>query len=216
MNIDFARQQMIQQQIRAWDVLDDDVLDVFETVHRELFVPAGFADLAFAETEIPIGHGESMLTPVIEGRILQALALSPTDAVLEIGTGTGFLTACLARLTETVVSIDIHEDFVDRARRNLDAASIGNANLELMDGTRELPAGSFDAVVVGGSIERFDTRYVHALNPGGRLFVVVGSAPTMEARLVTRSTEADWTSEVLFETVLKPLENGTLPPEFLF
>lgn len=216
MNIDFARQQMIQQQIRAWDVLDDDVLAVFETVHRERYVPAGFGALAFAETEIPIGHGESMLTPVVEGRLLQAISLSPTDSVLEIGTGTGFLTACLARLADTVVSIDLYDDFVARARHNLDVEGIDNAELHLMDGTKALPPGSFDAVVVGGSIERFDPRFVDVLNPGGRLFVVVGSAPTMEARLVTRSTEADWSSEVLFETVLKPLRNGTLPPQFLF
>ncbi len=216
MNIDFAREQMVQQQIRAWDVLDEDVLETFRQTPREQFVPQDFESLAFAETEIPIGHGEHMLAPVIEGRILQALELTPSDRVLEIGTGTGFLTACIARLADQVVSIDIHADFVAAARHRLDDLDIANVDLAVMDGMQELPEGPFDAIVVGGSIERFDQRFVDALAPGGRLFVVVGDAPAMEARLVTRGSDSDWQSEVLFETELEPLVNASLPEAFLF
>ena len=216
MNIDFAREQMVQQQIRAWDVLDELVLETFRDVPREAFVPADFEALAFAETEIPIGHGEHMLAPVIEGRILQALEIEAGDRVLEIGTGTGFLTACIARLADTVVSIDIHDDFIKAARERFDALEIGNAELTTMDGMTELPEGPFDAIVVGGSIERFDQRFVDALAPGGRLFVVVGDAPAMEARLVTQGDDKDWHSEVLFETDLRRLVNGSLPESFFF
>ena len=216
MNIDFAREQMVQQQIRAWDVLDEDVLETFRQTPREQFVPQDFESLAFAETEIPIGHGEYMLAPVIEGRILQALELTPTDRVLEIGTGTGFLTACIARLADQVASVDIHADFVAAAQQRLDDLNIANVELAVMDGMTELPEGPFDAIVVGGSIERFDQRFVDALAPGGRLFVVVGDPPAMEARLVTRGSDSDWQSEVLFETELRPLVNASLPEAFLF
>ena len=124
MKTDFARQQMVDQQVRAWDVLEADILDAMKTVPREQFVPAGYATLAFADLSIPIGHGESMMTPTLEGRLLQALQLRPGEDVLEIGTGTGFLSACLARLAGSVTSLDIHDDFLSRAARNLDAAGI--------------------------------------------------------------------------------------------
>jgi protein-L-isoaspartate(D-aspartate) O-methyltransferase len=216
MNIEFARQQMVQQQIRAWDVLDEDILDVFRTVPRERFVPAGFESLAFAETDIPIGRDEHMLTPVIEGRILEALKPSASERALEIGVGTGFLTACLATLARNVVGIDIHDDFVVKARHRLEALGIGNVELHTMDGTTKLPDGPFDLIVVGGSIERLDQHYIDALAPAGRMFVVVGTAPTMEARLVTHASDGGWQNQVLFETRLKPLRNGTLPATFLF
>ncbi len=216
MNTDFARQQMVQQQVRAWDVLDDDVLAAMAATPRELFVPAGYESLAFAETEIPIGHCESMLMPVIEGRILQALALRPTDRVLEIGTGTGFLTACLARLAGHVASVDIHGEFLEKAATRLEAVGADNVGLEAMDATRELPAGRFDAIAVSGSLQHFDPRLVEALEAGGRLFVVIGNPPAMEARLVTRGDDSDWRTEALFETELRPLVNGSLPPQFHF
>ncbi len=216
MNIEFAREQMVQQQIRAWDVLDETVLETFRTTPRELFVPHAYESVAFAETEIPIGHGEHMLAPVIEGRILQALELAPGDRVLEVGTGTGFHTACMARLADRIVSIDIHEDFIRAARERFDKLGIANVELAVTDGMAELPEGPFDAVVVGGSVERFDQRFVDVLAPGGRLFLVVGSAPMMEARLVTRGNDSDWQSEVLFETELKPLVNSSEPEAFRF
>ena len=216
MNIDFARQQMINQQVRAWTVLDSAVLDVLSAVPREDFVPQPYESLAFADTEIPLGHGEFMMTPTVEGRVLQALDLDSNEHVLEIGTGSGFLTACLARLSGTVTSVDIHDDFVRNAARKLANAGVDNVELHSMDATRELPNGDFDAIAVTGSIETFDPRFVDALRPGGRLFVVVGSPPVMEARLVRRTGEADWQSKTLFETSLGPLVHGTLPPQFLF
>ena len=216
MNTDFARQQMVQQQVRAWEVLDEDVLDILATTPREAFVPAGYRSLAFAETEIPIGHGETMLMPVIEGRILQSLAVEPEDRVLVVGTGSGFLSACLARMAKSVVSIDIHGDFLEQAEVRLEAAGINNVELAAMDATERLPDEHFDAIAVTGSLESFDPRFVKALKPGGRLFVVVGKPPVMEARLVTRGDDSDWRTEALFETDLKPLVNGALPPQFHF
>ena len=216
MKVDFARQQMVEQQVRAWDVLDQHVLDVLSETPRERFVPIQYIDLAFADTEIPIGHGEKMMTPTHEGRMIQALDLSPSDRVLEVGTGSGFVTACLAQLSESVVSIDIHDDFIESARNKLEEARIDNVELLKMDAMRELPEGPFDAIAVTGSIEKFDPRFVDALTTGGRLFIVVGQSPAMEARLITRSAEHEWQSECIFETDLRPLVNGALPPQFAF
>jgi len=215
MDIDYARQQMVDQQIRAWDVFDEDVLEVLRTTPRESYVPAGSESLAFAETEIPIGHGQFMMTPTVEGRLLQALELDCAASVLEIGTGTGFLTACLAALAGSVTSVDIFDDFIESAGKHLDKAGIDNVELACMDATQALPDGRYDAVAVTGSVERFDTRYVDALAPGGRLFIVVGQPPVMDARLLRR-TEDGWSSESLFETCLTPLINGALPPQFEF
>lgn len=216
MNKDFARQQMIEQQVRAWDVFDVNVLEALKEVPRELFVPEGFAALAFADSEIPIGHGQVMMTPTIEGRALQALALAGGENVLEIGTGSGFLTAVLAKLSAHVTSIDIYDDFLDAARRRLEDCEIDNVDLIKMDGMKELPGGTFDAIVVTGSIQTFDSRFAEALNPGGRLFVVVGDTPAMSATRVTRFDTETWQSDTLFETDLAPLINGALPPQFSF
>ncbi len=216
MNTDFARLQMVEQQVRAWGVFDPAVLEVLASVPREQFVPAGYEALAFADTEIPIGHGESMMTPTVEGRILQALDLDGTERVLEVGTGTGFLAACLAQLAESVTSIDIHDDFLARAAQNLEDSGIGNVELLNTDATAELPGGAFDAIAVTGSLENFDPRFVEALNPGGRLFVVIGNAPTMEARVIEKTGDSDWQSDTIFETTLKALVNGALPPQFAF
>lgn len=216
MNTDFARQQMVNQQVRAWNVLNDDILDVLKTVPREQFVPAGFESLAFADTEIPIGHGQSMMTPTIEGQVLQALDLKASDKVLEIGTGTGFLAACLARLAGAVTSIDIFDDFLKTAAANLEDSGIDDVELLKMDATKELPAERYDAIAVTGSIESFDPRFVEALKPQGRLFVVIGAAPVMEACLVQRTGDNDWHTENLFETELTPLVNASLSPQFSF
>ena len=216
MDTDFARQQMVDQQVRAWQVLDEKVLEVLAEIPREQFVPTGFESLAFADTEIPIGHGQSMMTPTIEGRVLQSLTPAPGDSALEIGTGTGFLAACLARLAGNVTSVDIHDDFLETARANLEDSGISGVTLLAMDAMRELPAGKFDVIAVTGSVEELDSRLTEALAPGGRMFVVVGKAPAMDARLVTRLGDNEWQSRSLFETVLKPLTNGTAPPPFLF
>ena len=216
MNTDFARQQMIEQQVRAWDVFDVNVLDGLKEVPRELFVPDGFATLAFADSEIPIGHGQMMMTPTIEGRVLQALALAGGENVLEIGTGSGFLTAVLAKLSAHVTSIDIYDDFLDTAKRRLDECEIENVDLIKMDGMKELPEGTFDAIAVTGSVQTLDSRFTDALSPGGRLFVVVGDSPAMSAMRVTRFDEDNLQGESLFETDLAPLINGSLPPQFSF
>ncbi|MDX1499247.1 MAG: protein-L-isoaspartate O-methyltransferase [Woeseiaceae bacterium] len=216
MKNDFARRQMVQQQVRAWDVLDDDVLEVLGELPREKFVPRGFEALAFADTEIPLGHGQSMMTPTVEGRILQALHPASTHAVLEVGTGSGFLSACLAQFAASVTSIDIFDEFLESAASRLEDTGIDNVELMKMDATRELPEQQFDVVAITGSIATFDPRYVMALKPGGRLFVIVGEPPIMDARLVERVGENDWHSRTLFETSIAPLVNAGPPPRFTF
>lgn len=207
---------MVEQQVRTWDVFDATILNVLSAVPREQFVAAGFERLAFAETDLPIGHGQLMMTPNVEGRLLQALDIQASDAVLEVGTGSGFLTACLATLAKSVCSIDIHDDFLESAAANLADCGISNFELQKMDATQQLPDGTFDAIAVTGSIEVFDSRYLMALKPSGRLFVVVGTAPIMEALLVVRSSDEDWSTTRIFETELPALVNGTLPPQFSF
>jgi protein-L-isoaspartate(D-aspartate) O-methyltransferase len=216
MKTQLARQQMVEQQVRAWDVLDASVLQVLKDLSREQFVPPELHSMAFADTELPIGHGESMMTPTVEGRVLQILALQKSDTVLEIGTGTGFLTACIARLSGSVSSIDIHDEFIQTAGGNLQDAGINNVDLAAMDATSQLPEGQFDVIVVTGSVETFDPRFVRSLKSGGRLFVVVGKPPVMDAQLVTLRGDTDWQATTVFETRLKPLVNGSKPPVFSF
>ena len=217
MNIELARQQMVQHQVRTVEVFDDAVLRVLGSVPREQFVPAGMEALAFAETELPLGNGQVMMSPNLEGRMLQSLGIEPSDTVLEVGTGSGFMTACLARLAASVVSIDLFEDFQASAAANLEDSGINNYELQIMDATQQLPNGEFDVVIaVTGSIEVFDPRYVMALKPDGKLFVVVGNAPNMDARLITRTGDNDWHTSSLFETELPALINGRLPPQFSF
>jgi protein-L-isoaspartate(D-aspartate) O-methyltransferase len=206
MNTDFARRQMVRQQVRVWDVFNQDVLNVLGSVARERFVPAGFEDVACADTEIPLSHGQVMLRPTIVGRLLQALALDAGDQVLEIGTGSGFLTACLARMSASVSSIDIHEEFIAAASRNLEIAEIKNATVKCMDAMAELPGGAFDAIAVTGSVPRIDERFVAALKPGGRLFLVVGESPVMSALLITHDGDK-LQQKALFETDIPALEN---------
>jgi protein-L-isoaspartate(D-aspartate) O-methyltransferase len=216
MNIEHARQQMVQQQVRTWAVFDAAILKVLSSVPREQFVLPGLEPLAFAETELPLRHGQLMMTPNVEGRMLQALEIKPSDHALEIGTGSGFITACLARLAKSVTSIDLYEDFQTMAAANLEDSGINNFDLQLMDATQQLPDEKYDVIAVTGSIEAFDPRLVMALNHGGRLFVVVGSSPNMEARLVLRTGENDWQTSSLFETDLPALVNAGLPLQFSF
>ena len=216
MNTDYARLQMVNQQVRGWNVYDDDVLAMLGQLPREHFVPEEFISLAFADIALPIGHGEFMMTPTIEGRLLQALSLDGDENVLEIGTGSGFMTACLAQLASHVTSIDIYDDFSESAGEKLANEDMRNVELLQMDATQALPEGQFDAIAVTGSIQSFDPRLVAALSPHGRLFVVVGSGPAMQARLIERTEEHDWQTLSLFETELAPLVHGALPPQFSF
>lgn len=216
MNTNFARRQMVDQQVRAWDVLDATTLAVLRDVPREQFVPSGFESMAFADTEIPIGRGQFMMTPTVEGRLLQALALKSEDRVLEVGTGSGFLTACMAHLAKSVTSIDVFDEFLQAAAMNLEDSGLTDVELIAMDAMQQLPDGEFDAIVVSGSLPKFDLRLAMPLKPGGRMFIVIGDAPVMDARLVRRKGENDWHTESLFETELTPLVNGSLPPQFSF
>lgn len=198
---------MLGQQIRAWDVLDEQVLAVLGEVPRELFVPEALRELAFADTEIPLGHGQSMMTPKVEGRMLQALSVQPIDRVLEVGTGSGYVAACLSRLGAHVTSVDIHGDFVEAAARKLALKNIDNVALETIDALTMPSSPQFDVVAVTGSIPALGEHFTRMLRPQGRLFVVVGRPPAMEARLITMGANGRWVSRDLFETVLTPLEN---------
>jgi protein-L-isoaspartate(D-aspartate) O-methyltransferase len=216
MDTEFARRQMLVQQIQAFEVHDLPVLDVMSDVARENFVPASFRDLAFADTEIPLGHGQKMMTPIVEGRMLQSLMITPGDRVLEIGTGSAYITACLAKLALSVYSLDVFDDFLSLAATKLKQAGIANVELACMDACRELPTGEFDAIAVTASLPLFDPRYVSALRPGGRLFVVVGESPVQEAQLIVRDEDSEWTSTTLFETDLCPLVNCPIRNRFRF
>lgn len=216
MNPDSARQQMIQQQIRAWEVLDPRVLEMLASVQREAFVPERYQSLAFADTEIPLAHGQSMMAPKLEGRLLQALDLSGDESVLEIGTGSGFLTACLARLARQVSSVEIHADMTAAAAKKLESFTIKNVALETADALAMDFPRSFDAIAVTASSPRRIERFERALRPGGKLFIIVGEGPAMEALLITRVGEGSWTSESLFETFVPPLINVEQPSRFMF
>ncbi len=211
-----ARHQMVDQQIRTWEVLDPRVLDALDAVPREAFVPAEFRQVAFADSAIPIGHGQTMLAPKLHGRILQALAIDPADTVLEIGTGTGYLAACMSLLAGKTKSIDIHPDFIAIARANLAILPSARIHLEVQDAFQAAPPGEYDAIAVTGSMPVYDRRFEQALALGGRLFAVVGTAPVMEALLVRRVDGAEWVRESLFETIIEPLIGAATPDRFVF
>ncbi len=175
-----ARQQMISQQLRCWFVLDEQVLQAVEEVPRELFVPADYRDLAFADTSIPLGHGHSMLAPKIEGRLLQALAIESQDVVLIIGAGSGYLPACAARLAKRVRCIELNADIARQARQNLLAATINTYPLTKLMAHQLNDSNAYDAILVTGSLPIYDTRFERALKPGGRLVIITGSSPIMQ------------------------------------
>ncbi len=211
-----ARQQMVDQQIRTWEVLDPRVLDVLSAVPRESFVPPAYRELAFADTPIPIGFGQSMLAPVLQGRILQTLAVNGSDSVLEVGTGTGYLTAALGLLAAGIRSIDIRPEFTLAAAANLRSVPQVRAELETRDAFDAAPLGEFDVIALTGSLPVYDARFEKALRVGGRLFAVVGTAPVMDAILVRRVDDTEWIRESIFETVIDPLVNAAAPQGFVF
>ena len=215
MDFEQARHNMIEQQVRPWDVLDQRVLDVMTTLPREAFVPEQYRALAFADISIPLGQDQVMMSPKLEGRLLQALDIKPDDTVLEIGTGSGYLTACLASLGQQVTSWEIFPELSAAAKARLAEQDIGNVTLEVGDATREIAdEARYDVIAVTGSVPVLQQQFHANLKPGGRLFVITGKPPIMEALLITRLDADNWARESLFETSLPPLVNATEPLRF--
>lgn len=213
-----ARMNMVEQQVRPWDVLDMRVLGVMETLPRERFMPEPYQALAYADTEIPLGHGEETLPPRVIGRMLQAVAPQPTDTVLEIGTGSGYATACLASLAAHVDSVERHDDLRLAARNRLHDLNITNAAPRTGTVAPEWrpPRERYDVIAVNGAMTEYNDFLEQFLALGGRLFVVTGEPPIMEALLVTRTTEDNTLHEQLFETRVPPLAGFEPQPAFEF
>lgn len=217
MNLEQARANMVEQQIRPWEVLDAAVLDLLYAVPREAFVPAALRNLAFADLELPIGEGEKMMAPKIEARILQGLALRKTERVLEVGTGSGYLTALLARSAAHVHSIEIRPALAAFGRANLERQGVDNVTLEIGDGARgDAKRAPYDAIVLTGSTPVLPATLREQLAPGGRLFAVVGEAPIMVARLITCTAPGTFASTDMFDTLLAPLVNAEPVARFRF
>lgn len=222
MDFDKARFNMVEQQVRPWDVLNHDVLEVLSSVPREVFAPEAYKNLAYADTRIPLGsfeeHGSFMLNPNIEGRILQHLAITEDDVVLEIGTGSGYLTACIAKLARHVDSVDINPAMTAMAEKNLSGLGINNFQLRTGDASKGWyeckPA--YDAIALTCSMPAVPECYRRSLKVGGRLFVVTGDAPVMTAQLVTRTSQNEWTTESVFETCIDPLLHAEKAESFVF
>jgi protein-L-isoaspartate(D-aspartate) O-methyltransferase len=217
MNFEHARFNMVEQQVRPWEVLDTQVLELLESVHREDFVPVRYRKLAFADLSIPLPRGQSMMRPKVEGRMLQALALQDDDTVLEVGTGSGFVTACLSGLARRVVSVEIFEELHQEAAIRLQDKHIKNVELfvgDVMSGWQ--PEQAHDVVVVTGSVAEVPEAFRGWVNPGGRMFIVCGDSPAMEARLLTRVGVSEWREESLFETDLTRLVNAEEKAKFEF
>ena len=209
-----ARELMVEQQVRPWDVLDKRVLDVLATTPRHAFVPPAHRALAYVDLPLPLGHGETMMKPVVEGRMLQALDLGAGDEVLEIGTGSGFVSACLGRLAREVVSLERHADLADAARARLSETGLAqNIRIDTADAFTWNNERRFDAVCVTGAVDAVPARFLEWLRPGGRLFVVRGRAPVMEAVLVRNEVNGP-RIESLFETELPYLVGATPVPTF--
>lgn len=217
MNFEQARFNMVEQQIRPWEVLDQDVLDLLMTVKREEFVPAAYRDLAFTEVEIPIGCGQVMLKPVIEGKVLQALRLAKADSVLEVGTGSGYFAALLAARTEWVRTIELEPELVKLASANLARNGVENVVVVQGDGIAGwAERAPYDVIVVSGGLPFVPQALLEQLKVGGRLFAFVGEAPVMKARLITCEAEGRFRTEDIFETVVPMLKNAPQRDGFSF
>lgn len=217
MNFDQARANMVEQQVRTWEVLDARVLEVLGRLPREDFVQPQYRKLAYADLMLPLAHEQFMMKPVVEGRVLQSLELSDGDSVLEIGTGSGYLAACLGALAGEVRSVELHEDLLKRAEQNVARLGLENVALEAGDALGDWdPGRAYDAVVVTGSARRVIERFRGWVKPGGRMFFVRGDAPVMEAVLLSRLRESVWSEESLFETDLPRLIGAEDPDELDF
>ena len=217
MNIEQARFNMIEQQIRPWEVLDQEVLDLLFVVKREDFVPAAYRNLAFADMEIPIGSGQVMLAPRVEARLMQELGIKNTDKVLEIGTGSGYMAALLAARAEHVVTVESRPEIAEFARQNLERAGVANVTIEVGDGANGwAQRGPYDVIVVSGALPSLPDTLLKQLRLGGRLAAIVGEAPVMEAQLATCSAEGVYSTVNLFETVVPALDGANAKPGFSF
>ena len=215
-DVSFARRQMIEQQVRAWEVLYLKVLDVLSQVPREEFVPAAYREIAFADTWVPLAHGQCMLPPKVEGRILQALDIQPHEHALEVGTGSGFFAACLGQLARSVRTIDLFPDFVAGAQATYVRTGIHNVVAATADAMQFTERDAYDVIALTGSLPVYDARFERALRVGGRLFACVGNGPLLEAMRVTRTGPADWSRESLFEAGMPALLHAPEPPGFIF
>lgn len=211
-----AREQMIEQQVRAWDVLDARVLEVLRRVPRALFVPAAQRYRAYADVEVPLARGQHMLRPSVAGRLLQALLPRDREQVLQVGAGSGFISACLRAMASSVRSLEIFPELADAARRNLAALGLRDVEVVDADAMQNENGARYDVIAVTASLPFYDARFERMLAVGGRLFVVVGEAPVMDARLVRRTAEEAFATQSLFETVIDPLVNAARPPRFTF
>lgn len=216
-HLEQCRYNMVEQQVRPWDVLDDKVLTTLEQVPRDLYVPSKYTNLSYADTAIPLNDSQCMMHPIIEGRLLQLLDIQPEDNILEVGTGSGYLTACLANLGCHVDSVEIDETLANKAASVLLEQGVFNIGLSCANGL-ELPDSrkKYDVIVLTGSVTETPDTFKNALAENGRLFIVTGNAPVMKAHIITRNNETEWTDEVIFETVLAPLSHDETKPEFEF
>ena len=217
MNFEKARFNMIEQQIRPWDVLDGDVLQLLSEVKREDFVPLAHKVLAFADMEIPLGHGQFMLPPRVEARMLQDAAIQKTDKVLEIGAGSGYMAALLAHQAHRVISLEINPELAKMARENLQKAGVFNAEVRQFDGSKGTPAESpFDVIFLSGSVAVVPSALLAQLKVGGRLVAIVGDEPVMRATVVTRGSDTAYTTTQPWDTVAPRLQNFPEPERFTF
>lgn len=217
MDYEQARFNMVEQQIRPWDVLDPKVLDLLHKVKREDYVPQVYRSLTFVDMEIPLGEGELMWAPKIEARVLQALQLNSQDRVLEVGTGSGYFTALLAHQASVVVSVEIRADLKNEAERKFKAHGLTNIQSRLGDAAQDwTDDGGFNVIVLTGSSPLMPSAYLKRLAPGGRLFAIIGEGDAMEATLVTCIAPAAFRTDRLFETSVLPLKNALTPERFVF
>ncbi len=216
MNFEIARHNMIEQQIRPWNVIDPIVLSALDAIPRENYVPDELKTSAFSDVELPIGHNQSMLCPKIEARILQSVQLKKTDKVLEVGTGSGYMTALLAHLAEQVHTVEINEQLSEQARQKITSEGFENITFAVADAaqgyTQDAP---YDVIIITGALSRLDDSFKQSLKLGGRLFVVLGTAPVMEATLITRVSTNHYATEILFETEIPELENAPQKQTFM-
>ncbi len=216
MNQEQARFNMIEQQIRPWNVADDDVLKIMQQIPREHFVPDNYKKLSFADIQVPLADGQQMMEPKVEGRLLQALQIKPGDKVLEVGTGSGYLTACLDWLSDEVTSIEIHEQLSQQAQQHLAAIGISDVTLIVGDVFDATPDEKFDVIAVTGGLPAGSDYFEKMLAVGGRLFQIVGVGPAATAQLVTRVRADAFRRENLFETEIDPLQNAPAVEAFVF